>query len=117
MVQSPPKKKADLRRSKKLGALLRTKYAVVGEQAQGLGWHLDSGGPAKKEEEENESRGSWNVCWMDHNISLQRVMRLRRTQKVNHFPGMLALVRKAGTARHLNRMLEAVGKVRLSGSK
>merc|ERR1712151_1410387 len=31
-------------------------------------------------------------------------------QKVNHFPGMHELARKAGTARNLNKMLYAVGK-------
>ena len=34
-------------------------------------------------------------------------MALGRLQKLNHFPGMLDLVRKAGTARNLNKMLKA----------
>ena len=37
-------------------------------------------------------------------------MRMGRLQKINHFPGMLELVRKAGTARNLNKMLKAIGK-------
>ena len=37
-------------------------------------------------------------------------MKMGRQQKINHFPGMLELVRKAGTARNLNKMLRYVGK-------
>ncbi|KOO21403.1 tubulin-tyrosine ligase family protein [Chrysochromulina tobinii] len=50
------------------------------------------------------------MCWSDTSVALERIMRMGRLQKINHFPGMLELVRKAGTARNLNKMLKACGK-------
>ncbi|KOO22520.1 tubulin polyglutamylase ttll6-like protein, partial [Chrysochromulina tobinii] len=46
----------------------------------------------------------------DRAVTNKRVGQLGRMQKINHFPGMLELVRKAGTARNLNKMLLACGK-------
>ena len=63
------------------------------------------------------SRRAFNVCWCDSSVTQSRVMKMGRMQKINHFPGMLDLVRKAGTAWNLNKMLVAVGKcgVRANG--
>ena len=116
--QRPAAKKLDLRRCKKLCLLPRTKYVVVSTQAEALGWHAldtEEQGKSRGEQqvEQEELQHTWHVCWYDSSISFKRVMRMGRMQKINHFPGMLDLVRKTGTARHLNRMLEAIGKVRL----
>ncbi|KAL3924027.1 MAG: hypothetical protein SGPRY_004042 [Prymnesium sp.] len=97
------KREASLRRVKKLKALLLSKYASVLSATASLGWTV-------LEAEEFEESHAWHVCWSDVSVSLERVMRLARTQKINHFPGMLELVRKAGTARNLNKMLKHVGK-------
>ncbi|XP_069723148.1 tubulin polyglutamylase TTLL13-like [Phaenicophaeus curvirostris] len=55
-----------------------------------------------KEAGENEE---WTVYWTDNSVSLERVMGMKRFQKINHFPGMIELCRKDLLARNLNRML------------
>ncbi|KFP35717.1 Tubulin polyglutamylase TTLL13, partial [Chlamydotis macqueenii] len=55
-----------------------------------------------KEAEENEE---WTVYWTDCSVSLERVMEMKRFQKINHFPGMIEICRKDLLARNLNRML------------
>lgn len=94
---------ADLRRTRRLKALLLSKYDEVWAQSEGMGWALC-------EAEWDEEPTDWNICWSDTSVALERIMRMGRIQKINHFPGMLELVRKAGTARNLNKMLLAVGK-------
>nr|KAF6410718.1 hypothetical protein HJG63_009161 [Rousettus aegyptiacus] len=46
----------------------------------------------------------WNVYWTDYSVSLERVMDMKRFQKINHFPGMTEICRKDLLARNLNRM-------------
>ncbi|XP_061451873.1 tubulin polyglutamylase TTLL13 isoform X2 [Rhineura floridana] len=48
----------------------------------------------------------WTVCWTDCSVSLERVMEMKRFQKINHFPGMAEICRKDLLARNLNRMLK-----------
>ncbi|NXC89492.1 TTL13 polyglutamylase, partial [Cercotrichas coryphoeus] len=55
-----------------------------------------------KEAGENEE---WTVYWTDTSVSLERLMEMKRFQKINHFPGMIELCRKDLLARNLNRML------------
>ncbi|NXG05520.1 TTL13 polyglutamylase, partial [Sakesphorus luctuosus] len=55
-----------------------------------------------KEVRENEE---WTVYWTDSAVSLERLMEMKRFQKINHFPGMIELCRKDLLARNLNRML------------
>ncbi|KFQ46951.1 Tubulin polyglutamylase TTLL13, partial [Nestor notabilis] len=52
---------------------------------------------------ENEE---WTVYWTDNSVSLERVMEMKRFQKINHFPGMIEICRKDLLARNLNRMLK-----------
>ncbi|KAM6308553.1 tubulin polyglutamylase TTLL13 [Aegotheles albertisi] len=47
----------------------------------------------------------WTVCWTDCSVTLERVMEMKRFQKINHFPGMIEICRKDLLARNLNRML------------
>uniref|UniRef100_G1NDW0 Tubulin tyrosine ligase like 6 n=1 Tax=Meleagris gallopavo TaxID=9103 RepID=G1NDW0_MELGA len=56
-----------------------------------------------KEVGENED---WTVYWTDYSVSLERVMEMKRFQKINHFPGMIEICRKDLLARNLNRMLK-----------
>lgn len=76
------------------------KYDAVRDAALAMGWRV-----LEPDEGEEGGGGEWNVYWTDVSVSLERVMRLRPLQRINHFPGMLELARKAGTARNLNRML------------
>ncbi|KAL2791044.1 tubulin polyglutamylase TTLL13P, partial [Daubentonia madagascariensis] len=46
----------------------------------------------------------WTVYWTDYSVSLERVMDMKRFQKINHFPGMTEICRKDLLARNLNRM-------------
>uniref|UniRef100_A0A8C3GGY4 Tubulin polyglutamylase TTLL13 n=1 Tax=Cairina moschata TaxID=8855 RepID=A0A8C3GGY4_CAIMO len=55
-----------------------------------------------KEVGENEE---WTLYWTDYSVSLERVMEMKRFQKINHFPGMIEICRKNLLARNLNRML------------
>ena len=99
----PPRRMPDLRRHKKLKALLLSKYDAVVAGTEACSWSV-------LDVEQYEETHAWNLCWSDVSVSLERVMRMGRLQKINHFPGMLELVRKAGTARNLNKMLKHVGK-------
>uniref|UniRef100_A0A8B9PU60 Tubulin polyglutamylase TTLL13 n=1 Tax=Apteryx owenii TaxID=8824 RepID=A0A8B9PU60_APTOW len=56
-----------------------------------------------KEVGENED---WTIYWTDYSVSLERVMEMKRFQKINHFPGMTEICRKDLLARNLNRMLK-----------
>ncbi|XP_021262356.1 tubulin polyglutamylase TTLL6 isoform X3 [Numida meleagris] len=56
-----------------------------------------------KEVGDNED---WTVYWTDYSVSLERVMEMKRFQKINHFPGMIEICRKDLLARNLNRMLK-----------
>ncbi|XP_064932979.1 tubulin polyglutamylase TTLL13 isoform X3 [Columba livia] len=73
--------------------LTACKYESVRRAAQSCGL---------KEVGDNEE---WTVYWTDYSVSLERVMEMKRFQKINHFPGMLEICRKDLLARNLNRML------------
>ena len=46
----------------------------------------------------------WVIFWTDTSVSPQRVMLLEKYQKINHFPGMLSIARKAQLAINLRRL-------------
>ncbi|KAG8575352.1 hypothetical protein GDO81_009534 [Engystomops pustulosus] len=48
----------------------------------------------------------WTVYWTDCSVSLERVMEMKRFQKINHFPGMSEICRKDLLARNMNRLLK-----------
>ncbi|KAJ8264676.1 hypothetical protein GJAV_G00152400, partial [Gymnothorax javanicus] len=52
----------------------------------------------------------WTLYWTDCSVSLDRVMDMKRYQKINHFPGMSEICRKDLLARNLNRMLKLFAK-------
>ncbi len=97
---------AKFRRTRKLHAMMLCKYDEVWNQADALGWRPEDG----LVDAASDPPADWNICWSDTSVALERIMKMSRLQKINHFPGMLELVRKAGTARNLNKMLQAVGK-------
>uniref|UniRef100_A0A8C3YL51 Tubulin tyrosine ligase like 13 n=1 Tax=Catagonus wagneri TaxID=51154 RepID=A0A8C3YL51_9CETA len=72
--------------------LTNCKYESVRRAAQTCGL---------KEVGEDEE---WTVYWTDCSVSLERVMDMKRFQKINHFPGMTEICRKDLLARNLNRM-------------
>ncbi|XP_069481311.1 tubulin polyglutamylase TTLL13 isoform X2 [Ambystoma mexicanum] len=48
----------------------------------------------------------WVLYWTDCSVSLDRVMEMKRFQKINHFPGMNEICRKDLLARNMNRLLK-----------
>ncbi|XP_070542432.1 tubulin polyglutamylase ttll6-like isoform X4 [Ptychodera flava] len=48
----------------------------------------------------------WSLYWTDYSVALERVMEMRRFQKINHFPGMSEICRKDLLARNMNRLLK-----------
>lgn len=48
----------------------------------------------------------WSIFWTDTSVLLERVMDMKRYQKINHFPGMIEICRKDLLARNMNRMLK-----------
>ena len=69
----------DLRRVKKLRGLLLTKYESVTDTAEELKW--TALGP------EDEEANDWHVTWLDTSVSFERIKKMGRLQKINHFPG------------------------------
>lgn len=92
---STPKKKKKKRRTVIGINLANCKYEVVRSVQQKLGW------------KETDDEGDWHIYWTDTSVSMERVMRLRRVQKINHFAGMLEICRKKSLAKNLGRMLKA----------
>jgi len=68
------------------------KYEVVRMVQKKLGW---------KEVGDDDD---WQVYWTDTSVSIERIMRLKRTQKINHFTGMLEICRKKSLARNIGKM-------------
>nr|XP_006821586.1 PREDICTED: tubulin polyglutamylase TTLL13-like [Saccoglossus kowalevskii] len=48
----------------------------------------------------------WSLYWTDYSVALERVMEMKRFQKINHFPGMSEICRKDLLARNMNRLLK-----------
>ncbi|XP_072138252.1 tubulin polyglutamylase ttll6-like isoform X1 [Mobula birostris] len=91
--EDPVKKKKKRRRF--IGVnLINCKYESVRRAARRYGL---------KEVEEDEE---WILYWTDTSVSHERVMEMKRFQKINHFPGMSEICRKDLLARNLNRMLK-----------
>ena len=36
----------------------------------------------------------WDICWSDGPINPERLMKMKPFQRINHFPGTVALARK-----------------------
>lgn len=70
------------------------KYEVVRWAARELGWEVS----------EAEDDPNWTLWWSDLAVSTERVLRMRPDQRINHFPGMTGISRKANLARRLSRM-------------
>jgi hypothetical protein len=68
------------------------KYDVVHRMSKRFGFKLV---------DESED---WNLYWTDFSVSLERVMVMKRYQKINHFPGMSEICRKDLLAKNLTRM-------------
>ena len=73
--------------------LTNCKYELLRVVQKKLGW-IEVGSDAE----------DWQLYWTDTSVSIERVMRLKATQKINHFTGMLEICRKKQLAKNLARM-------------
>ena len=55
-------------------------------------------------EEVDDEYEHWDLNWTDLSVSEHRVSKMLPFQRVNHFPGMMEICRKAALSRHLKRM-------------
>ncbi|CAE1276358.1 TTLL6_13 [Acanthosepion pharaonis] len=90
------KKKKKKKRKKKwmCVCLVNCKYDVVKRMTRKFGF---------REVGDNED---WMLYWTDYSVALERVMDMKRYQKINHFPGMNEICRKDLLARNMSRMLK-----------
>ncbi|XP_071484715.1 uncharacterized protein [Diadema antillarum] len=88
-------KKKKKRKKKLIGINLSScKYDSVRRMARRFGM---------KEVGEDED---WTLYWTDWTVALERVMEMKKYQKVNHFPGMTEICRKDLLARNMTRLLK-----------
>ncbi|KAH0576484.1 Tubulin tyrosine ligase [Spironucleus salmonicida] len=71
--------------------LEQCKYTVVHDLSEERKW------------KECTEADDWNLCWNDWSILVERVMRMKAYQKINHYPGMSEITRKDTLARNMNR--------------
>ena len=58
-------------------------------------------------EEVGDEEEYWDLNWTDLSVSEHRVAKMHPFQRINHFPGMMEICRKASLSRHLKRMQQA----------
>eukprot|EP01064_Diplonema_japonicum_P007979 TRINITY_DN15557_c0_g2_i2.p1 TRINITY_DN15557_c0_g2~~TRINITY_DN15557_c0_g2_i2.p1 ORF type:complete len:512 (+),score=107.03 TRINITY_DN15557_c0_g2_i2:892-2427(+) len=83
------------RRSKRKAVYIDTsscRYNVVRCASAKVGW------------EECHETGPVHVVWVDTSLSENRISKLPRGARINHFPGMTTICRKVDSARLLNKM-------------
>ncbi|XP_071953339.1 tubulin polyglutamylase TTLL13-like isoform X2 [Antedon mediterranea] len=90
---SSPAKKKKRKKKKFMGiCLANCKYDSVRRMARKFGM---------KEVGEDDD---WTLYWTDYSVALERVMEMKKYQKINHFPGMSEICRKDLLARNLTRL-------------
>jgi hypothetical protein len=76
-----------------------TKYPVIREVAEEMGFTLD--------EDDEVERFEFNLIWSDTTLPLQKLVRLQNWQRTNHFPSMHLLTRKVHLGLTLGRIRKA----------
>lgn len=59
-----------------------------------------------KEKEQDDEE--WDLKWVDGNIASEELVRMKKYQKINHFPGMYTIDRKNLLAMNLNRIQKII---------
>ncbi|XP_041370181.1 tubulin polyglutamylase ttll6-like isoform X2 [Gigantopelta aegis] len=96
---TPDKKKKKKKKKKWIYiCLTNCKYDVVRRVSRRFGF---------REVSDDED---WTLYWTDYSVALERVMDMKKYQKINHFPGMNEICRKDLLARNLNRMYKVFPK-------
>ena len=52
----------------------------------------------------------WTVFWNDQSVGIERCLKMKSYQRINHFPGMNEISRKDLLSRNLTRMYKQFGK-------
>jgi len=73
--------------------LSNCRYPVLEEAAAELNWTVT-----------RDDKAEWDLFWTDTSVSEERVLRLKKSQRINHFVGMHTLARKTSMARLLRRV-------------
>ena len=73
--------------------LSNCRYPVLEEAAAALNWTVT-----------RDDKAGWDLFWTDTSVSEERVLKLKKSQRINHFPGMHTLARKTSMARLLRRV-------------
>ena len=68
-----------------------TKYPVLKQVIKSLSW------PATLSPD-------WDIAWQDGSVSVTQLSKMKKSQKINHFPGMFNLARKNLMGRYLMKM-------------
>lgn len=76
-----------------------TKYPVIREVADDMGFTLD--------DDDEVERFEFNLIWSDTTLPLQKLVRLQNWQRTNHFPSMHLLTRKVHLGLTLGRIRKA----------
>jgi len=92
---SPRRPRSRARRVNVAVNLQNCKYEVVRAVQKRLGWR------------EVGDDQEWQLAWIDTSVALERVMKLKPTQKINHFTGMLEICRKKALAKNIGAMTKA----------
>ena len=79
--KKPTKKKKKFKRDLTI-CLENCKYPLVKLCATEMGFRVV------------EIEEPWNLQWIDTSVSVERVMAMKKFQKINHFPGMVEIARK-----------------------
>eukprot|EP00798_Chlamydomonas_sp_ICE-L_P020154 gene20154-26888_t len=98
-VAAPSEKKPVRKKKKKALPPIRInlsncKYEILRIVQRKLGW-IEVG-----------DDDDWEVYWTDTSVTIERIMKLTSTQKINHFNGMLEICRKRNMAKNLQRMIK-----------
>lgn len=81
------------RRRKVVINLSNCRYPVIEEAALALSWVVT-----------RDDKAEWDLYWTDTSVSEERVLKLKKAQRINHFAGMQTLARKTSMARLLRRV-------------
>lgn len=88
------KRKNECRKKKLIMNVLWSKYNVVRHAAKVIhGMRLNTN-------EEDD----WDIMWCDGGVSAEKLNKMKFYQRINHYPGMIALARKNYLARNFSKM-------------
>lgn len=89
------------------------RYDVILEAVKAKGWKLvGSSNNLEGKECSNEDLTVCNVHWVDVANIHERLLKMAPWQRINHFPGMPSIARKARMANNLEKMRREVRRAR-----